>query len=448
MFLAAAYVGAAGSAAAAGPVVLSNARLIDGNGGPAVEHADLLIIDQRIAAVAAHGSLPVPTGATVFDLGGKTLMPGLISDHSHVGLVQGTAANGHNATRDNVLRQLKQYEAYGVTTVTSLGLNMPIFYELQPGLHRGELPGADLYGADKGFGAVGGAPPAAMGILDEQVYRPTTVEEARADVLETAQRHPSFVKLWLDDFHGKYPARMRPEIYAAIIDEAHRNDLRVAAHVYYLEDAKRLVADGVDVLAHGVRDRPVDANFIAALRERQTWYIPTLGLDEASYLFAQRPELLSQPLLQHALQPALAKELSDSQWRSSVLADHEALTTAEAAVAINLHNVKTLYEAGIHIGFGTDSGASPLRIAGFAEHRELHLLTEAGLTPLQAITTATKNAAALLGLEDRGVVAAGKLADLIVVDGNPAVDIGAVDRIVAVWHRGRQVSGSVLDFTP
>jgi imidazolonepropionase-like amidohydrolase len=131
-----------------------------------------------------------------------------------------------------------------------------------------------------------------------------------------------------------------------------------------------------------------------------------------------------------------------------VLADHEALRTAEAAVGTNLHNVKTLYVAGIHIGFGTDSGASPLRIAGFAEHRELRLLTDAGLTPLQAITTATKNAATLLGLEDRGVLAAGKLADLIVVDGNPAVDIGSADRIVAVWHRGRQVSGSVLDFTP
>jgi imidazolonepropionase-like amidohydrolase len=359
-----------------------------------------------------------------------------------------SSASGHNATRENILRQLKQYAAYGVTTVTSLGLNLPIFYELQPQLHSGELPGADLYGADKGFGAVGGGPPAAMGILDEQVYRPTTPEEARAEVRQTAERHPSFVKLWLDDFHGKYPARMRPEIYAAIIDEAHRQGLRVAAHVYYLEDAKRLVADRVDVLAHGVRDGPIDAAFVATLRERQVWYIPTLGLDEASYLFAVRPELLSQPLLQHSLQPALADLLTDPHWRAGVLADREALTTAQQALANNLHNVKILYDAHVRIGFGTDSGATPFRIAGFAEHRELHLLVEAGLTPLEAIETATKNAAALLGLEDRGTLATGKLADLVIVAGNPATDIDAVDRIDAVWQRGRRLPDTPQSLTP
>ena len=113
-----------------------------------------------------------------------------------------------------------------------------------------------------------------------------------------------------------------------------------------------------------------------------------------------------------------------------------------------MRNIKTLYDAGVLVGFGTDSGATPLRIAGFAEHHELALLVKAGLTPLQAIGTATRNAAGLLRLDDRGIIAPGKLADLIVVDGNPARDIADVDRIEAVWHRGRKVAGSLDAFAP
>jgi imidazolonepropionase-like amidohydrolase len=116
------------------------------------------------------------------------------------------------------------------------------------------------------------------------------------------------------------------------------------------------------------------------------------------------------------------------------------VAAAKQALATNMKNVKTLFDAGVNIGFGTDSGATPLRIAGFAEHRELKLLTEAGLTPLQAIQTATKNAAALLHLDDRGTIAPGKLADLLIVDGDPSKDISAVDHIESVWRRGKKVA--------
>jgi len=287
-----------------------------------------------------------------------------------------------------------------------------------------------------------------MGIVPDEIYRPATAEEARAEVRETVARHPDLIKLWVDDFHGTVPVKMAPEIYRAIIDEAHLQHVRVAAHIYYLEDARRLVADGVDILAHGVRDQPVDAAFIDALRSRGVWYIPTLGLDEDFYLFAEHPDLLHQPILAHALQPALAAQLDDAVWRDRVLADQHTLEQNRQSVENNLKNVKTLFGAGVHIGFGTDSGAMPLRIAGFAEHHELALLTRAGLTPLEALGTATRNAAALLELDDRGVIAEGKLADLLIVDGNPAEHIEDLDRIVAVWHRGRPVAGRLADFQP
>src|SRR5262249_44376883 len=158
----------------------------------------------------------------------------------HLGQVNGVTGSGKNMTRANILRQLKQYTAYGVTTVTSLGLNLKPFYDLQPQAHAGATQTADMFGADRGIGVTGGAPPVSLGILDSQVYRPSTPEEARADVRETAQRHPDLIKIWVDDLHGTAKAKMNPEIYKAVIDEAHINGLRVAAHIYYLEDAKQL----------------------------------------------------------------------------------------------------------------------------------------------------------------------------------------------------------------
>jgi imidazolonepropionase-like amidohydrolase len=429
-------------------IVLHNVRVIDGNGGAPVEHADILINGDRITAInaAEHGAKP--GGATVVDLSGKTALPGLISDHSHLGLVDGAGATGHNVTPTNILRQLRQYEAFGVTTVTSLGLNLQPFYDLQPKLHRGALPGADMFGADRGFGVDMGAPPAATGILNNQVYRPSTAAEARSMVRKTVPRHPDLLKIWVDDMHGTVPNKMNPVIFKAVIDEAHANHLRVAAHIYYLDDAQRLVDDGVDILAHGVRDQPVDTRLIQAMKAHGVWYIPTLGLDETFFVFAEHPSWTQQPFFLHALQPELAAQFNDPSWRAKKLADTKTISEEKAAFAMNMRNIKTMYMAGVKIGFGTDSGATPLRIAGFAEHRELQLLVDAGLTPLEAIGTATKNAAALLALGDRGVIEPGKLADLLVVDGDPSKRIADVDRIASVWHRGKQVANSIATFVP
>jgi imidazolonepropionase-like amidohydrolase len=425
-------------------VLLQDVRVIDGNGGPPQEHADILIKGTKIVAINAHAAGPAPADTKAINLAGKTVLPGLISDHSHLGMTNGVSSSGNNAKRANIVRQLKQYAAYGVTTVTSLGLNQRSFYTLRPLVHRGKLPVADLFGADKGFGDPGGAPPEKMGILDNQVYRPASPDEARSEVRETAQRHPDLLKIWVDDMHGTVPSKMSPEVYKAVIDEAHANGLRVAAHVYYLADAQQLISDGVDILAHGVRDKPIDSDFIQSIKSRGVWYVPTLGLDESFYLYAEHPEWLQEPFLRRALQPALAAQFNDPAWRKKVLGDTKALATNKESLATNLKNVKALYDAGVKIGFGTDSGATPLRIAGFAEHRELKLLTDAGLTPLQAIGTATKNAAALLHLEDRGVIAPGKLADLLVVDGDPSKSIGDIDQVEGVWRRGKQIAGPLL----
>ncbi len=260
-----------------------------------------------------------------------------------------------------------------------------------------------------------------------------------------AARKTDMVKIWLDGAGGLMP-KLKPDIYSVVIDEAHKNGLRVAAHIYDLDDAKAIVRAGVDVIAHGVRDKPVDSEFIDMMKARSVWYISTIVLDYTNYIFADQPPWMREPFLQRALHPAVRAQFDDPEYRERTLA-LPATAKNRAAVATNKQNLKAVSDAGIGIGFGSDSGVG-LRIPGVAEHLELALMVEAGLTPMQAITNATSNAAALLKLDERGMLASGRLADLVVLDGDPTADISNSRKIHAVWHRGKQAAGPVATFTP
>ncbi|HXL49350.1 MAG TPA: amidohydrolase family protein [Xanthobacteraceae bacterium] len=425
---------------------LRGARVIDGRGGAPIDNAVIVVRDGRIVAIGPSAATAVPPDAQVVDYTGKAIIPGLVSDHSHIGIFIGLKAAPENYNRDAILRQLKQLEAYGITTVMALGLNGPLFYELRPELHAGRVPGADLFGADQGLGVPGGQPSAtAVPIGENRVSRPDTVEMARASIREMAARKTDMVKIWLDGAGGLMP-KLKPDIYSAVIDEAHKSGLRVAAHIYDLDDAKAIVRAGVDIIAHGVRDKPVDSEFIDMMKARSVWYISTIVLDYTNYIFADQPPWMSEPFLQRALHPAVRAQFDDPEYRERMLAS-PATAKNRAAVATNKQNLKAVSDAGIGIGFGSDSGVG-LRIPGVAEHLELALMVEAGLTPMQAITNATSNAAALLKLDDRGVLAPGKLADLVVLEGDPTADISNSRKIHAVWHRGKKAAGPVATFTP
>lgn len=430
---------------AAEPItILQGATVIDGTGQPPVKNQAIWIQGDKILRVADAGQ-EVPKGAKVIDCRGKTIIPGLISAHSHLGQIDGARRGPEHFTRDNVIRQLRQYQAYGVTTVVSLGTNLPLFYALRDEAREGKLPGADPLGADRGFGTENGAPGVLLQNKVDQIDRPQTPEEARAAVRAAHARGTDYIKMWVDS-RNTMPT-ISPPVYKAVIDEAHRLKLQVFAHIYTLHDAKALVDSGLAVIAHGVRDKPVDEAFIAAMKAKDTGYIATLALDDAFYIYADRPAWMEQPFFQHAVQPELKKQLDDPRWREQTLADRS-LNAAREAVRMNQRNLVTLYRAGVRVGFGTDSGAFPLRIPGFAEHRELDLMIEAGLTPLEAITIATGDTAKLLKLDDRGVLAAGKRADLLILDGDPTADPAALHRIDAVWQRGQRVAGPVTEFTP
>jgi imidazolonepropionase-like amidohydrolase len=425
---------------------LRGARVIDGRGGAPIDDAVIVMRDGRIAAIGPSAATAVPPDAQVVDCTGKTVIPGLISNHSHIGIFVGLKAAPENYNRDAILRQLKQLEAYGVTTVMALGLNAPLFYELRPELHAGRVPGADLFGADQGLGVHGGQPSTtAVPIGENRVSRPDTVEMARASVREMAARKTDMVKIWLDGAGGLMP-KLKPDIYSAVIEEAHKSGLRVAAHIYDLDDAKAIVRAGVDVIAHGVRDKPVDSEFIDMMKARSVWYISTIVLDYTNFVFADQPPWMREPFVQRALHPAVRAQFDDPEYRERTLAS-PVTAKNRAAVATNKQNLKAVSDAGIGIGFGSDSGVG-LRIPGMAEHLELALMVDAGLTPMQAIANATSNAAALLKLDDRGVLAPGRLADLVVLDADPSADISNSRKIHAVWHRGKQAAGPIATFTP
>jgi imidazolonepropionase-like amidohydrolase len=416
-------------------VVLRDVRLIDGTGAAPREHVSLVLRDGKIGRIGGAG-LAAPAGAEVRELTGKTVMPGLISAHSHLGLLVDEAENSATAyTRENVVAQLKQFERYGVTTVMSLGVNRDLVYELRAEQRDDKLGGATILTAGRGIGVPGGAPP--LPAAADQIYRPASVEEARKDVDELAEHRADIVKIWVDKMHGAAP-EMSPEVYKAVIDEAHAKGLRVAAHEYALEDAKRLVADGVDVLAHSVRDQVVDDAFVQAMKAHGVWYISTFTVDESFFVYADRPAFMQTEFFKEAAGPKLLAKFDASGYAEKVNGDPQTAQHRKD-FEIGQQNLKKLFDAGVLVGFGTDSGALPGRIPGFAEHRELELMVRAGLTPLQAITAATGSNAKLLHLSDRGTIEVGKRADLLIVNGDPLADIRNTREVFAVYHGGRSV---------
>src|SRR5437016_1320248 len=415
------------------PIVLKGARLIDGTGRAPIENSVIVIEGNQIVAAGKSGAVSIPKDAAVQDLSGKTIMPAMIDLHGHLGLSNNGAdsASGHY-TEENVVKQLDKYRSYGVETVASFGQDEDLIFSIRADQRAGKIGGARLYTAGRGFlEYTGKSNPA------DHRYRPQNPEEARANIRELATHHPDYVKMWVDDGLGR-GTKIKPEVYRAIIEEAHKQHIRVFAHEHYLGDAKALLAAGLDGFAHSIRDQPVDHELITAMKARNVFLIPTLVRDESLFAYADNVKWIDDPFFQAGLDPGALTMIRSPQTVEKFRQDPD-IAKYRAGLEMAKKNLKRLSDAGVKIAFGTDSGI-PGRFPGYLEHRELQLMVEAGLTPMQAIVAATgTNAGILGGAKQFGTLQAGRAAEFIVLDANPLDDIRNTEKLSAVWQAGKPV---------
>ncbi len=414
------------------------ARLITGDGSSPIENSTFIVIDGAFTAVGKQGSVTIPSGAVRVDLSGKTVMPALVDDHVHMGYHKGMSFSADNYTRENLLDNLDRFAYFGVAAI------------LETGTGRGDLPykvraeahtGARYLTSGSGFGMPKAGP---GGPMRDAAYGVTTEAQAREYVRELAANKPDMVKIWVDDRNGTVE-KLKPDLYRAIIDEAHRHNLKVMAHIVYLADVKDLLRAGVDGFAHMVRDKDVDDELLALLRTRpNVFFLETLW-GERRAIYTSRPAWVDDPILS-GIYTADDLKLLDDQFLPDPAANPQAVLRAHAMAATSLRNTAKLEAAGVTLGLGTDTGGmNGGQFFGLGTHIELELLvTKVGLTPMQALVIGTRNSAAILGLDELGTVAPGKSADFIVLDANPLDNISNTRRISKVYLRGKEIPRAAL----
>jgi len=385
---------------ATGVTVFEGARLIVGDGSAPIEDAAFIVSDARFVQVGKKGDLQVPAGAARVDLTGKTVMPAIVDTHTHLAV-----------TREGLIDHLQRKAYWGVGAAMSLGQDtgdvaFQVREETIPNAARFRTAGRGLTMPEPG--------------RTDAPYWVSSDAEARKAVQELAARKVDFVKIWVDDRDGKYK-KLTPALYGAIIDEAHKNGLRVTAHIFDLEDGKGLMRAGIDAFAHSVRDKDIDAEGLA--------------------LFKERPNIVVDPNLPDRGVAVDLSWLSDSVPAEELKKLQDAATDRpplQQAFGIQARNLAKINAAGVRIVLGTDGNVP------WAHHLEMADMVAAGMTPAQVIMASTRNAADFLRLTDAGTVETGKSADFLVLNANPLDDITNTRRIADVYLRGTAVDRAAL----
>ena len=386
---------AAAQAPATGVTAFEGARVIIGDGRPPIENATFLVSGNRITEVGRTGQVRVPAGATRVSLAGKTVMPAIVDTHTHL-----------SQTREMLTDDLKRRAFYGVGAAQSLGQDT--------GDAPFEIRANPIPGAARFFTAGRGITRPEPGRTTAP-YWVTSEAEARKAVQELAVKKVDIVKIWVDDRLGTV-MKMTPDLYTAVIDEAHKHSLRTIAHLYTLDDAKGLLRAGIDAFAHGVRDKVLDDEAVALYKGRRNLVVGPNMPD--------RGVAVDMSWLKDSIAPA--------EWQKL-----QAAATDRPEVAafwkIQAQNLAKINAVGVKIVVGTD-GNTP-----WAPHVEMEDMVAAGMTPMQVLTAATKNGAEFLRIADMGTIEANKSADFIVLDANPLDDIRNTRKINAVYLKGAAI---------
>jgi imidazolonepropionase-like amidohydrolase len=401
---------------AAPATVFTGARVIDGTGAEPADNAVLVVRNGRFETVGPRDVDDILDPSRVVDLRGRTIVPGLINTHGHIGAT--AQADSGVALRAALIAELRQYAHYGVTTVNSLGGEGIEAVTLRDEQETPQLDRARLYVA--GTVVTGATPEAAVAVVDAN-----------------AALGVDFIKIRVDDNLGS-STKMPPDIYRAVLDRAHELRLPVAAHLFYLDDAMGLLHAGTDLLAHSVRDRPVDDEFVKLLVETGVCYVPTLMREVSTFVYEQEPKFFSDPFFERAADTALMRSLRDPASKRRYQTSRSA-QAYKRALQVASQNLARLADAGVTIAFGTDTGPRA-RFQGYFEHMEMDLMSDAGLSPMQIIASATGDAAQCLELADVGTIQEGKWADFVVLTGDPLADIRNMRSIESVWIAGNEVA--------
>jgi imidazolonepropionase-like amidohydrolase len=388
-------------------IVLLHATVIDGSGVAPLPDAAVVITAGRIAAIGPASKVKTPGGAQLIDLTGKTIIPGIINAHSHI-------------SEDPVVK-LRHFAQYGITTTIGMGGDGDEQLKIRDDQRHGEIHGARVLTVQHRFEFEKDAP---------------SPDAGRLGVEELYKKGVDAVKVVVDSRRNTQ-VKLRPEVTVAIIDQAHKHHLKVFAHIHAAADAKILMEQGIDMLAHQVRDKEVDDDFIALMKAKKVTMISALVQILSFYMYADSPPWLDDPFLKLHFDPQrieIAKtKLKDDQSKSREAAfNREEFKIATA-------NFAKMLKAGVRLGLGTDSGPAPARFEGYFEHMEMEQMVKYGMTPMQVIQAFSKTNSEVLGIDkDYGTLAKGKVADLVVLDKNPLDDILNTRTIHTVYIGGKK----------
>ena len=394
-------------------------RLIDGRGGPAIDDSVVIVNDDHFAAVGPRALVGVPAGATVVNATGKTLIPGLVDAHYHL-----------NQPPDEMKRLFIVALHWGVTTFRVTGNDKREAVALYHQVQQGAVPGPRVYTSGQGFSVSGP-------YENAPVFRPKSAEEARGNVRDLKAQGVDFLKLWMTN--PKFP----PDVISAILDEAKKQGIPVVTHVTDQDSLRQLADQGVTDFMHESTDKPITPELIAYIKAHRLSFVPTIANGESGYYYYEHPEFLKLPAAMDGFYARGRAMLIDPARAQQMLSSPQ-LADRKKRITDMLPFVKLMHDNGIRVVTGTDGGAEASQTTpiGHSTHRELQLFVEAGVPPLAAIRDATLDAARVLERTDDptyGSVQPGKIADLVILDADPTVNIYNIDKINRVMRAGRWV---------
>lgn len=437
--------------------LIRDARLFIGDGN-VIETGGVLVKDGKIAEIFTGSTPEAKTlKADAIEAAGKTLMPGLIDVHVHLGNPGGFYGSGDDYVMPDKAfpRELAAYLYSGVTAVKSVGDVLDEILKARDVGRSGEKLGAELFAVGPLFTAPGGhgteysknIPEVARGNFDAQFLRlPKTPEEAKKMVDELAKRHVDGIKTILEAGSPAYPfVRMDPALIKAIVEEAHAQHLPVVCHTGNARDVEDAVNAGIDGIEHGSVNDVIPEAVFAKMKQLGITFDPTLDVVEAFTKIEQgKFDMLDQTLVQQVGPKKLLESTRTFLQSEAGRKMGEGLAKYPVSMAICNQNLLAAMHAGVTLVTGTDSG-NPTIFHGPALHRELQLWIQAGIPTSVALQAATYNGAQLLRASNRiGLIRKGYEATLLLVDGNPLVDISVTERISMVMFKGERVDRSSL----